>query len=64
MLTMLRYGAALMAGLATSLGSGIAAGALAPLVGRESEFFLWAVGLGLGLPLGGWVAGRVARPEP
>ena len=63
MLTMLRYGAALMAGLATSLGSGVAAGALAPLVGRESEFFLCAVGLGLGLPLGGWVAGRVARPD-
>ena len=63
MLKMLRYGAALMAGLATSFGSGIAAGALAPLVGRESEFFLWAVGLGLGLPLGGWVAGRVAKPD-
>ena len=63
MLKMLRYGAALMAGLATSLGSGIAAGALAPLVGREGDFLLWAVGLGLGLPLGGWVAGRVAKPN-
>ena len=59
----LRYGTALIAGLATSLASGFTAGALAPLLGRESEFFLWAIGLGLGLPLGGWVAGRVAKPN-
>ena len=60
----LRYGKALVAGLLTTAASFAAALALAMLAGpEESGFFLTAVGLGLGLPVGGWVAGRLAKPD-
>ena len=64
MTTALRYGTALVAGLLTTAASVAAALALAMLAGpEESGFFLTAVGLGVGLPMGGWVAGRVAKPN-
>jgi hypothetical protein len=59
-----RYGKALVAGLLTTAASFVASLALAMLAGpEESGFFLTAVGLGLGLPVGGWVAGRLAKPD-
>jgi hypothetical protein len=59
-----RYGKALVAGLLTTAACVAAALALAMLAGpEESGFFLTAVGLGVGLPMGGAVAGRLAKPE-
>ena len=56
-----RYAAATLAGLATAIGcvaGGIAATSFAP----EGGFFGSMIGALVGLPLGGWVAARLARP--